>query len=117
MGHIKDLARQFLAMLSRTTNVKEKPELKNNKADCYTRCHGLEPQLQTGPQPKSTKTVQNRWNFRPGAEFPWRFEQLVEEEENWRGTWVLEVKDMQAMDSGTVRVPRTDGNGRGGRYD
>ncbi|KAH7357888.1 hypothetical protein B0T11DRAFT_283284 [Plectosphaerella cucumerina] len=54
------------------------------------------------------------WQYNPNAEFPWRLEQVVDGEENWRGTWVLDVKDMFAMEFGTPLVPKKDG--RGGRY-
>ena len=54
------------------------------------------------------------WQHRPFGEFPWRFEQTVREESNWRGTWVLEVKDMLAMEWEIVRVPKE--NSRGGKY-
>ncbi|KAK3302036.1 uncharacterized protein B0T15DRAFT_514104 [Chaetomium strumarium] len=43
--------------------------------------------------------------YERGAEFPWRLQQMVHEESNWRGTWILEVKDMQAMVWETERVP------------
>ncbi|KAK4456827.1 hypothetical protein QBC42DRAFT_157953, partial [Cladorrhinum samala] len=53
------------------------------------------------------------------AEFPWRLEQVIQEDsqdpKNWRAMWILEVKDMQAMDWGTMRVPKGDGRG-GGKY-
>ncbi|KAL7939104.1 hypothetical protein V8C35DRAFT_285717 [Trichoderma chlorosporum] len=51
------------------------------------------------------------WNFQGEQEFPWRHEQLVCEESNWRGTWVLEVKDMRAMNWGVEYVRREDGRG------
>lgn len=38
----------------------------------------------------------------------------MEEESNWRGTWVLEVKDMTAMEWGMVKVPKE--GGRGGKW-
>lgn len=37
------------------------------------------------------------WKYHHGQEFPWRIERPVQEEENWRGSWLLEVKDMKAM--------------------
>ena len=54
------------------------------------------------------------WQYRADGEFSWRCEQTVREESNWRGTWVLEVKDLQAMELETVRVPKE--NSRGFRY-
>ncbi|KAB5536005.1 hypothetical protein GE09DRAFT_1062914 [Coniochaeta sp. 2T2.1] len=61
----------------------------------------------------------------PQAEFPWSYRQVVDEESNWRGTWTLEVREMQAMDWGIERVPKEEegeekgkgkGKGRGGKY-
>jgi hypothetical protein len=37
------------------------------------------------------------WKYQ-GGEFPWQIERIVQEEENWRGVWVLEVKDMWSME-------------------
>lgn len=55
------------------------------------------------------------WQFNRADEFPWRYRQIVYEESDWRGTWTLEVKDMQGMDWGTpVRAPNE--NGCGGKY-
>ena len=64
---------------------------------------------------------QHRWlrRTRPGkwlrrqdtAKFPWRFVQVVDEEENWQATWVLEVKDVASIDWGTVQVPNERGTG------
>ena len=77
----------------------------------------------TQPQPTTSSPTQPRlktsspprgWQFDRTAEFPWYLQQVVQEESNWRGTWILEVKDMQAMDWGTVRVPNE--SGRGGKY-
>jgi len=67
------------------------------------------------PQP-TNHSLRKGWNCNRMAEFPWRFEQVVQEESNWRGTWVLEVKDMGAMNwgEGTTRVPKE--SGRGGVY-
>lgn len=36
------------------------------------------------------------WEYQ-GGEFPWRLERTVQEEENWRGVWILEVKDMWSV--------------------
>ncbi|KAF6791370.1 hypothetical protein CSOJ01_14388 [Colletotrichum sojae] len=84
------------------------------KDDCCTCCNCRE--ARAAPQHKSTAPAEKGWQHRPNPEFPWRLEQLVDQEENWRGTWVLEVKDMGAMDWGITRVPKADGKGRGGRY-
>jgi len=66
-------------------------------------------------QPRPTKSSPPRgWKFDRTAEFPWCLQQVVQEESNWRGTWTLEVKDMQAMDWGTALVPKK--NGRGIKY-
>ncbi len=37
------------------------------------------------------------WEYQDG-EFPWRLERVIQKGENWRGTWVLEVKDLWAME-------------------
>lgn len=42
--------------------------------------------------------VNRGWEYHDGREFPWRIERIVEKEENWRGVWVLEVKDMWSME-------------------
>jgi hypothetical protein len=63
---------------------------------------------------KQSQPASEGWQYNPNADFPWRLEQVVDEEENWRGTWVLDVKDMNAMDWGIDRVAKKDG--RGGRY-
>ncbi|KAF6818375.1 hypothetical protein CPLU01_13327 [Colletotrichum plurivorum] len=84
------------------------------KDNCCTCCNCLK--ARAAPERKSTAAPKKEWQHRPNTEFPWRLEQLVDQEENWRGTWVLEVKDMGAMDWGITRVPKADGEGRGGRY-
>ncbi|KAL6801108.1 hypothetical protein GGI42DRAFT_325678 [Trichoderma sp. SZMC 28013] len=53
-----------------------------------------------------------KWKFDREAEFPWRHEQLVDEESNWRGTWVLEVKDLRAMNWATEIVVTRNGDKR-----
>jgi hypothetical protein len=66
-------------------------------------------------QPRPTKSSPPRgWQFDRTAEFPWCLQQVVQEESNWRGTWILEVKDMQGMEWGTVLVPKESGSG--GKY-
>lgn len=57
------------------------------------------------------KHQSNGWEFDQDAEFPWKLEQVVEETENYRTTWVLEVKDMMAMDWQTKRVANEIGRG------
>ncbi|GKT46075.1 uncharacterized protein ColSpa_06256 [Colletotrichum spaethianum] len=122
MGRFNDRARQYLAVLVRIIGVKkEKPKHDaevdtkvDAKVDCCTCCHGFE--AHTAPEHESTVVAKKGWKYRPNAEVPWRLEQVVEKEENWRGTWVLEVKDLRMMDWGTTRVPKADRNRRGGRY-
>ncbi|KAK1624367.1 hypothetical protein BDP81DRAFT_108619 [Colletotrichum phormii] len=127
MGRFSDLAKQYLAVLDRVTGFKKeksehdteldtKVDAKvDTKADCYRCfCHGLE--APTAPEPKRTVGFKKGWHHRRNAEFPWRLVQVVDREENWRGTWVLDVKDMGAMNWGSTLVPKTDGKGRGGRY-
>ncbi|EQB56854.1 hypothetical protein CGLO_03102 [Colletotrichum gloeosporioides Cg-14] len=87
----------------------------NNIVCCTCTCHG--PEAHTAPKHISTLGAKKGWVYRPNYEFPWRLAQVVEEEDNWRGTWVLDVKDLRAMDWGTTLVPKADGNRRGGRYE
>ncbi|KAF9871921.1 hypothetical protein CkaCkLH20_10553 [Colletotrichum karsti] len=130
MGRFSDCVREYLAVLVDITGLKkEKPEddiemdtkvetkvdaKVNTNVGCSTHSHS--PETRPAPDHKPPAAAQEGWKHRPNAEFPWRLEQVVEEEENWRGTWVLEVKDMRAMDWGTAHVPKADGDGRGGRH-
>ncbi|KAK0617128.1 hypothetical protein B0T14DRAFT_259038 [Immersiella caudata] len=57
------------------------------------------------------KQGRNGWKVRTGGEFPHVLEQRVYEETNWRGTWVLEVKDMGAVDWGIEQVSKETGMG------
>ncbi|KAF6802540.1 hypothetical protein CMUS01_15320 [Colletotrichum musicola] len=82
--------------------------------DCCTCSKCLK--ARAAPEHKSAAAAKKGWQHLPNTEFPWKLEQLVDQEDNWRGTWVLEVKDMGAMDWGITRVPKADGEGRGGRY-
>lgn len=129
MKRLKDRARQYFAsVFARITAAKgENPdhttkvdaEVDTNIKSCTCR-QDLEPHTEPNPEPTAAPKKKGKgkegWKFRPEAEFPWRLEQVVDGEENWRGTWVLEVKDLRAMDWGTERVPKGDGKGRGGRY-
>ncbi|KAK4066185.1 uncharacterized protein Triagg1_8253 [Trichoderma aggressivum f. europaeum] len=56
--------------------------------------------------------AERKWKWDVAAEFPWRHEQVVDEESNWRGTWVLEVKDMFAMKWATEIVVTRNGDER-----
>ncbi|KAL0775968.1 hypothetical protein CaCOL14_007255 [Colletotrichum acutatum] len=119
-------AKQFFAVLGRSTGLKKaEPEHDTDidtkddtkverKADSRTRYRDFE--TQTSPDPKPPTLTEKGWTFRREAEFLWRLEQVVDQEENWRGTCMPEVKDMRAMDWGTELVPKGDGKGRGGRY-
>ena len=51
------------------------------------------------------------WQRSRTNEFPWRFEHVVKEESNWRGTWVLEVKDLLAMNWRSERCSQENGRG------
>ena len=85
----------------------EKKEVE--QLECKLECKENEPPTQ--PTKSSPK---KGWQFNRMAEFPWCLEQIVQEESNWRGTWILEVKDMQGMNWETERVPKE--SGRGGTY-
>lgn len=63
------------------------------------------------PQPTKAGSVPKRegWRCDRTAKFSWRLGQVVQEESNWRGTWVLEVKDMGAMGLGYRTVPKDGG--------
>lgn len=127
-----DRAKKCLAVLGRIIGIKkEKPEhdtevlvdaevLVDTKADikfdaetdakanakvacCTCTCHS--PEEHTATKHEAKLGAKKGWVYRPNYEFPWRLAQVVEEEENWRGTWVLDVKDLQAMEWGTTRVP------------
>ncbi|GKT60783.1 hypothetical protein ColTof4_00902 [Colletotrichum tofieldiae] len=110
MERFNNRIRQYLAALIRITSVKREKPKHNTNDDCCSQAY-------TAPEHKST-AAKKGWEYCPNAEFPWRLEQVVDKEENWRGTWVLEVKDLQAMDWGTICVPKAkaDGNRQGGRY-
>ncbi|KAK0757660.1 hypothetical protein N5P37_009674 [Trichoderma harzianum] len=41
--------------------------------------------------------LRRQWAFCKGDQFPWIFWQLVCAESNWKGWWVLQVKDMKAL--------------------
>lgn len=53
---------------------------------------------------KSSKTTEECprpkgcWNYRHGKEYPWSIERVVQQNPDWRGTWVLEAKDMWSID-------------------
>ncbi|KAL6794391.1 hypothetical protein J3E68DRAFT_406674 [Trichoderma sp. SZMC 28012] len=73
----------------------------------------------TGKQERPTEKSGSdgrKWKFTRGAEFPWRHEQVVDEESNWRGTWVLEVKDLRAMNWGIEEVFTMIGNRKGKKF-
>lgn len=73
----------------------------------------------TGKQERPTEKSGSdgrKWKFTRGAEFPWRHEQVVDEESNWRGTWVLEVKDLRAMNWGIEEVFAMKGNRKSKKF-
>lgn len=47
----------------------------------------------------------------PDSEFLWRGEFLIDGESNWRGTWILEVNDLGALDWEIERVRKESGPG------
>ena len=72
-----------------------------------TQCQDDAPLVQpscTGQLRPTTLDSARGWKYLPEREFPWCFVQTVQEASNWRGTWVLEVKDMGAMNWETERV-------------
>ncbi|TPX13409.1 uncharacterized protein E0L32_006139 [Thyridium curvatum] len=55
------------------------------------------------PRPKQQPKVRTSypkgcWNYRHGKEYPWSIERVVQQNPDWRGTWVLEAKDMWSID-------------------
>ncbi|KAK0757663.1 hypothetical protein N5P37_009677 [Trichoderma harzianum] len=60
--------------------------------------------------------LKRKWRANTNGEFLWRYEQVVDEESNWRGTWVLEVNDLNAMKWGIEEVPTMIGNRKGKKY-
>ncbi|KAK1996294.1 hypothetical protein LX36DRAFT_546925, partial [Colletotrichum falcatum] len=112
MRRFNDHLRQRFAKLFRIIGVTkvdakvgEEVDAKTNpESDCCTCRQSPKAALKH----KSTVAAKKGWKYRQNTEFPWRLEQVVEEEENWRGTWVLEVKDLQAMEWVTNRVPKAD---------
>lgn len=49
------------------------------------------------------------WQRRSEREYPWRIERVIQQDENCRGTWVLEVRDMWDVEWEMVKV--YDGKG------
>lgn len=37
------------------------------------------------------------WRFREGEKYPWRIHRCIPGDQNWRGTWLLEVKDISEV--------------------
>jgi hypothetical protein len=108
MSRISNTIRRCLAAVGCVTGRRKKEGKHASKAK------GQDEPPHSSTATTATKASKREWKFQQGAEFPWRLEQVVEEEENWRGTWVLEVKDLQAMDWGTVQAGKQ--NGHGGKY-
>ncbi|KAK4222387.1 hypothetical protein QBC38DRAFT_490015 [Podospora fimiseda] len=65
---------------------------------------------QEWPPKASSSTPKQGWNRM--AEFPWTLNQVLQETDNWRVTWVLQVKDMLAMNWGTEFVRSEDNKRR-----
>ncbi|KAI1175595.1 hypothetical protein F4777DRAFT_549835 [Nemania sp. FL0916] len=62
-----------------------------------------EPSVQESPKHKQKAINQKRsypegWTYNERSEFPWRIIRIVQDEENWRGAWVLDVKDLWSLD-------------------
>lgn len=53
-----------------------------------------EPVLAEPQQATTDKRSEPGWTFRRNHEYPWRIERTIQGDVDWRGTWVLEVKDM-----------------------
>lgn len=134
MGRISDCARVCISLLACITGIKKKEKPTNDtqvdekvdvkadgmadtKATCCCTCSHHDGHHSPKPpaaEARLAAVVAKGWKYRPYAELPWRLEQVVQQEENWRGIWVPEVKDMQAMEWGSAQVAK-DG-GRGFRY-
>lgn len=113
MGRISDTLRQCFGAIRRATCRKKRGRRGTLSSIPDTVGATIQPRIAEG---KTTATGEARpgWNFCREAEFPWRLEQVVDEEENWRGTWVLEVKDLRAMNWETSQVSKE--KGKGGKY-
>ncbi|EHK19134.1 uncharacterized protein TRIVIDRAFT_69823 [Trichoderma virens Gv29-8] len=59
---------------------------------------------------KYKEKLARSWRYCGEREFPWIHTRLVYEESNWRGTWVVEVKDVRAtMNWKIEKVPEETG--------
>jgi hypothetical protein len=57
---------------------------------------GLPLQITDLDKPK-VPTYGAGWRFKWDQEYPWRIECTIPGDENWRGTWTLEVKNMSEV--------------------
>ncbi|KAL6816478.1 hypothetical protein J3E69DRAFT_95314 [Trichoderma sp. SZMC 28015] len=62
-----------------------------------TTCRTAEEEEERAAQVAAQLKLKRKWRANTNGEFLWRYEQVVDEESNWRGTWVLEVNDLSAM--------------------
>ncbi|KAM6485013.1 hypothetical protein HDV62DRAFT_277418 [Trichoderma sp. SZMC 28011] len=54
---------------------------------------------------RTAAELKKKWRYYKYHEFPWVLCQPVCEESNWKGSWVLQVKDMKAMNWGVDIIP------------
>ncbi|KAL6837002.1 hypothetical protein V8C40DRAFT_228917 [Trichoderma camerunense] len=69
-----------------------------------TACRTAEEEEERAAQVAAQLKMKRQWRSNTNGEFLWRYEQVVDEESNWRGTWVLEVNDLNAMNWGIEEV-------------
>lgn len=90
---------------SPSTNSTARPQSRNVLRQAwhdYTR--GRKLRKQEALVSKTTEVEQSRpagygigWKFYRGKDYPWRISRTIPGDDNWRGTWVLEVKDISEV--------------------
>lgn len=81
-----------------------------------TACRIAENEGERAAQVAAQLNLKRQWKSNTMGEFLWRHEQVVDGESNWRGTWVLEVNDLNAMKWGIEEVCTMIGGRKGRKY-
>ncbi|KAF3060422.1 hypothetical protein CFAM422_011188 [Trichoderma lentiforme] len=81
-----------------------------------TACRTVEEEEGRAAQVAAQLKLKRQWKSNTMGEFLWRYEQVVDGESNWRGTWVLEVNDLNAMNWGIEEVCTMIGGRKGKKY-